>query len=119
MTGTIPKKEVGSNKQVLDKLKVERERGITGTPPHHSHISQLIMTPQVKAQTARYERVIDWHFVQPHTFLACYIRTAESSICLISSTLLLVFILNCMFVIRLDQGIFRAMLTSRGRYHAR
>ena len=30
MTGTIKKKDVGANKQVLDKLKVERERGITG-----------------------------------------------------------------------------------------
>ncbi|KAJ3554902.1 hypothetical protein NM688_g2865 [Phlebia brevispora] len=37
LTGTIEKKEKGMNKQVLDKLKVERERGIT-----------------VKAQTARY-----------------------------------------------------------------
>jgi hypothetical protein len=30
LTGTIQKKESGINKQVLDKLKVERERGITG-----------------------------------------------------------------------------------------
>ena len=30
LTGTIEKKEKGRNKQVLDKLKVERERGITG-----------------------------------------------------------------------------------------
>ncbi|KIM79683.1 hypothetical protein PILCRDRAFT_823221 [Piloderma croceum F 1598] len=29
LTGTIQKKESGTNKQVLDKLKVERERGIT------------------------------------------------------------------------------------------
>ncbi|KAF8844859.1 GTP-binding protein lepa [Paxillus ammoniavirescens] len=29
LTGTIPKKALGSNQQVLDKLKVERERGIT------------------------------------------------------------------------------------------
>ncbi|KIL00935.1 hypothetical protein PAXRUDRAFT_821141 [Paxillus rubicundulus Ve08.2h10] len=29
LTGTIPKKASGSNQQVLDKLKVERERGIT------------------------------------------------------------------------------------------
>lgn len=37
MTGTIQKKDGAVNKQVLDKLKVERERGITGawnrTPP--------------------------------------------------------------------------------------
>ena len=30
MTGTIQKKQSGKNEQVLDKLKVERERGITG-----------------------------------------------------------------------------------------
>jgi translation elongation factor EF-4 len=30
LTGTIQKKNSGANKQVLDKLKVERERGITG-----------------------------------------------------------------------------------------
>ena len=30
ITGTIEKKDKGMNKQVLDKLKVERERGITG-----------------------------------------------------------------------------------------
>jgi translation elongation factor EF-4 len=30
LTGTIKKKEIGKNEQVLDKLKVERERGITG-----------------------------------------------------------------------------------------
>ena len=30
LTGTIQLKEKGVNKQVLDKLKVERERGITG-----------------------------------------------------------------------------------------
>ncbi|KAJ3762695.1 P-loop containing nucleoside triphosphate hydrolase protein [Lentinula raphanica] len=30
LTGTIKKKETGRNEQVLDKLKVERERGITG-----------------------------------------------------------------------------------------
>lgn len=29
LTGTIPKKQSGKNEQVLDKLKVERERGIT------------------------------------------------------------------------------------------
>lgn len=31
LTGTIKKKDSGKNEQVLDKLKVERERGITGT----------------------------------------------------------------------------------------
>jgi hypothetical protein len=30
LTGTIQKKQAGKNEQVLDKLKVERERGITG-----------------------------------------------------------------------------------------
>jgi hypothetical protein len=30
LTGTIEKKKTGKNQQVLDKLKVERERGITG-----------------------------------------------------------------------------------------
>jgi len=30
LTGTIEKKKSGKNEQVLDKLKVERERGITG-----------------------------------------------------------------------------------------
>jgi translation elongation factor EF-4 len=35
LTGTIEKKAQGSmNKQVLDKLKVERERGITGEDPY-------------------------------------------------------------------------------------
>lgn len=29
LTGTIPRKHIGTNQQVLDKLKVERERGIT------------------------------------------------------------------------------------------
>ncbi|EEB87582.1 hypothetical protein MPER_15021, partial [Moniliophthora perniciosa FA553] len=29
LTGTIAKKQTGKNEQVLDKLKVERERGIT------------------------------------------------------------------------------------------
>lgn len=32
LTGTITKKDKGLNQQVLDKLKVERERGITGEP---------------------------------------------------------------------------------------
>jgi translation elongation factor EF-4 len=30
LTGTINKKQSGKNEQVLDKLKVERDRGITG-----------------------------------------------------------------------------------------
>ncbi|KAG9318579.1 P-loop containing nucleoside triphosphate hydrolase protein [Chiua virens] len=42
LTGTISKKAVGSNQQVLDKLKVERERGIT-----------------VKAQTASMMHVLN------------------------------------------------------------
>ncbi|KAJ7444868.1 P-loop containing nucleoside triphosphate hydrolase protein [Mycena latifolia] len=36
LTGTIKKKEVGKNEQVLDKLKVERERGITGEQTQRS-----------------------------------------------------------------------------------
>jgi hypothetical protein len=31
LTGTIKRKTSGKNEQVLDKLKVERERGITGS----------------------------------------------------------------------------------------
>ncbi|KAK0228813.1 P-loop containing nucleoside triphosphate hydrolase protein [Armillaria fumosa] len=42
LTGTIQKKRTGKNEQVLDKLKVERERGIT----------ELLLTCTVKAQTA-------------------------------------------------------------------
>ncbi|KIK08778.1 hypothetical protein K443DRAFT_84197 [Laccaria amethystina LaAM-08-1] len=34
LTGTIQKKQAGKNEQVLDKLKVERERGITGKSNH-------------------------------------------------------------------------------------
>ncbi|KAF8211977.1 P-loop containing nucleoside triphosphate hydrolase protein [Mycena galopus ATCC 62051] len=54
LTGTIKKKEVGKNEQVLDKLKVERERGITvkaqTASMMHSfggkqHILNLIDTP--------------------------------------------------------------------------
>lgn len=42
----------GLNKQVLDKLKVERERGITGKLQQIIRNARLIMC-QVKAQTAR------------------------------------------------------------------
>ncbi|KAJ7632858.1 P-loop containing nucleoside triphosphate hydrolase protein [Roridomyces roridus] len=54
LTGTIKKKEVGKNEQVLDKLKVERERGITvkaqtasmiHTVDGRQHILNLIDTP--------------------------------------------------------------------------
>ncbi|KAJ7047057.1 P-loop containing nucleoside triphosphate hydrolase protein [Mycena alexandri] len=54
LTGTIKKKEVGKNEQVLDKLKVERERGITvkaqtasmmHTSGGKQHILNLIDTP--------------------------------------------------------------------------
>jgi translation factor GUF1, mitochondrial len=52
MTGTIQKKEGAVNKQVLDKLKVERERGITGML--HLVLKRIAShNPQVKAQTAR------------------------------------------------------------------
>ncbi|KAK0503556.1 P-loop containing nucleoside triphosphate hydrolase protein [Armillaria luteobubalina] len=43
LTGTIQKKRTGKNEQVLDKLKVERERGIT---------EHLLFARTVKAQTA-------------------------------------------------------------------
>ncbi|KIJ69083.1 hypothetical protein HYDPIDRAFT_36176 [Hydnomerulius pinastri MD-312] len=54
LTGTIPKKALGSNQQVLDKLKVERERGITvkaqtasmiHTANGRRHLLNLIDTP--------------------------------------------------------------------------
>ncbi|EGO21078.1 hypothetical protein SERLADRAFT_452219 [Serpula lacrymans var. lacrymans S7.9] len=55
LTGTIQKKTSGNNQQVLDKLKVERERGITGleysfvgmvhTVDGKSHLLNLIDTP--------------------------------------------------------------------------
>jgi translation elongation factor EF-4 len=53
MTGTIQKKEGAVNKQVLDKLKVERERGITGML--HLVLKRIVSDNlQVNAQTARY-----------------------------------------------------------------
>ncbi|KIK59544.1 hypothetical protein GYMLUDRAFT_74444 [Collybiopsis luxurians FD-317 M1] len=54
LTGTIKKKETGKNEQVLDKLKVERERGITvkaqtasmvHTVNGQTHLLNLIDTP--------------------------------------------------------------------------
>ncbi|KAF5389831.1 hypothetical protein D9757_003585 [Collybiopsis confluens] len=54
LTGTIKRKEIGKNEQVLDKLKVERERGITvkaqtASMVHpfngKSHLLNLIDTP--------------------------------------------------------------------------
>lgn len=54
LTGTIKKKEIGKNEQVLDKLKVERERGITVKAQTASmihtfggkpHVLNLIDTP--------------------------------------------------------------------------
>ncbi|KAJ7172220.1 P-loop containing nucleoside triphosphate hydrolase protein [Mycena filopes] len=54
LTGTIKKKEVGKNEQVLDKLKVERDRGITvkaqtasmmHTSGGKAHVLNLIDTP--------------------------------------------------------------------------
>lgn len=58
-TRTIPRKESGGgNKQVLDKLKVERERGITGACLLIYYSSptrcSLCLSQKVKAQTARY-----------------------------------------------------------------
>jgi translation elongation factor EF-4 len=46
LTGTIEKGQGRGNKQVLDKLKVERERGITGTTSRqiHCNISDLNFT---------------------------------------------------------------------------
>lgn len=54
LTGTISKNS-SENKQVLDKLKVERERGITGKPSSLLHVdsSKSDWLP-VKAQTARF-----------------------------------------------------------------
>ncbi|KAG1754377.1 GTP-binding protein lepa C-terminus-domain-containing protein [Suillus lakei] len=49
LTGTIQTKSTGLNQQVLDKLKVERERGITGSMIHmvhgKQHLLNLIDTP--------------------------------------------------------------------------
>ncbi len=42
LTGTIDIKEHAHNKQVLDKLKVERERGITGTQLLYAQCRQQI-----------------------------------------------------------------------------
>ncbi|KEP53208.1 elongation factor-type GTP-binding protein [Rhizoctonia solani 123E] len=50
LTGTISKSGV-VNKQVLDKLKVERERGITGKSLF-IHIEKMLIIHPVKAQTA-------------------------------------------------------------------
>lgn len=54
LTGTIQRKRIGKNEQVLDKLKVERERGITGVS-HIIFVKLLESHPYilVKAQTAR------------------------------------------------------------------
>ncbi|KAG9046410.1 Translation factor guf1 mitochondrial [Tulasnella sp. UAMH 9824] len=52
LTGTISKNP-SENKQVLDKLKVERERGITGVHPFQRlFILLLLILVEVKAQTA-------------------------------------------------------------------
>jgi len=66
----------GKNEQVLDKLKVERERGITGSELSHEHERMTVKPLLVKAQTARYvgyfrsknaERPM-WWFSMIHTF---------------------------------------------------
>lgn len=54
LTGTIKKKQTGKNEQVLDKLKVERERGITGPWIVSSYDAPILISGVVKAQTARY-----------------------------------------------------------------
>jgi translation elongation factor EF-4 len=53
MTGTIKMSSKGLNKQVLDKLKVERDRGITGQLLQIALIAWQLIRFQVKAQTAR------------------------------------------------------------------
>ena len=53
MTGTIKMGSKGANKQVLDKLKVERDRGITGQLQLIISIASYLIKYLVKAQTAR------------------------------------------------------------------
>jgi translation elongation factor EF-4 len=53
MTGTIKMVSKGANQQVLDKLKVERERGITGESQQIVQRGCRLTMNQVKAQTAR------------------------------------------------------------------
>jgi translation elongation factor EF-4 len=57
LTGTIhTKSSGGKNEQVLDKLKVERERGITGQTLYSPTMKKKPTDHSVvKAQTARYE----------------------------------------------------------------
>ncbi|KAF8912048.1 translation factor GUF1, mitochondrial [Gymnopilus junonius] len=52
LTGTIQKKVSGKNEQVLDKLKVERERGITGVLFYLMQFPPTDAANLVKAQTA-------------------------------------------------------------------
>jgi translation elongation factor EF-4 len=53
MTGTIKMGSKGVNKQVLDKLKVERDRGITGQSQQIASFASQLRKSSVKAQTAR------------------------------------------------------------------
>ncbi|EGN95550.1 hypothetical protein SERLA73DRAFT_76651 [Serpula lacrymans var. lacrymans S7.3] len=62
LTGTIQKKTSGNNQQVLDKLKVERERGITGLEYSFVGLYFWLMkcaTQTVKAQTASMVHTVD------------------------------------------------------------
>lgn len=61
LTGTITKKDKGLNQQVLDKLKVERERGITGTLPRCSTITSTDGKSRPQSQSADCEVALPYY----------------------------------------------------------